>query len=132
MRKNGKPVTDHQKFAENSFDHKNTSAAPAKNPRHVFMSKSSDRKSEAALFVLPFPYLTVPHKLDTATQPNQHNSGNTHADQIIVRNLILYLIMSGITGVLHDLQNLCVDIYSIKVTVGYNHTLESYLSIQFP
>ena len=37
MRKNGKPVTDHQKFAENSFDHKNTSAAPAKNPCHVIM-----------------------------------------------------------------------------------------------
>ena len=27
--------------------------------------------------------LTVPHKLDTATQPNQHNSGNMHTDQMI-------------------------------------------------
>ena len=81
---------------------------------HVMRScKSPDRPSEAALFALPFE--TVPHKLDTATQPSQHNSGNTHADQIILGNVIIFNRVSMMS-------------YTFSRKKKHTHTKKIYLS----
>ena len=53
MRKNGKPVTDHQKFAENSFD---TSGDPFNDPVYFYILRANSTT-----------YLTNLYKIDDST-----------------------------------------------------------------